>query len=175
MFLLNLLLTLAWLLLTGQFTPANFLFGFSITYLLLWLFQRGLLPQSDGVQPKGYFLKVWQLITFSLFFVKELLLANVRVAIDVLRFRPQMAPALITVPLPNFSDAEVTLLANFITLTPGTLSLDVVAAPEGDQENQGRMLRIHAMHAGRTQRDIQRFCTQLEQQYVRRVQEVMRS
>jgi multicomponent Na+:H+ antiporter subunit E len=128
MLLLNLLLALAWLLLTGQFTPANFGFGFGLTYLLLWFFQRAIGADQQSAQRAAYFRRVGLIMRFGLFFVKELILANVRVARDVLRFRPQMQPAVVTLPLKGFSDAEVTMLANFITLTPGTLSLMAMMA-----------------------------------------------
>jgi len=36
-----------------------------------------------------------------------------------------MVPAVVAVPLDAETDFEITLLANFITLTPGTLSIDV--------------------------------------------------
>jgi multisubunit Na+/H+ antiporter MnhE subunit len=98
------------------------------------------------------------------------------------------------VPLDGYSDAEVTLLANFITLTPGTLSLDVKDGvdidgvnidetdrnrPESDRtDGKGadskRVLYVHAMHAGRTQAAIEQFRDQLRQNLGRRVTEVMR-
>lgn len=184
MLLLNLLLTLAWLFLTGQFTPENFVFGFIVTYLMLWVFQRAVRSDTDG-QRAGYFRKVAQVVEFALFFFKELVMANIRVAIDVLRPRPQMKPAVVTIPLAGYTDNEVTILANFITLTPGTLSLDVVdndgIGSDGeatkDIEKDGhtmRTLRVHAMHAGETQAAIEQYCRQLKEQYAERVLEVMR-
>ena len=112
-----------------------------------------------------------QIFSFGLFFIWELILANVRVAIDVLRPVPRMKPAVVAVPLDDFSDGEVTLLANFITLTPGTLSLDVV----NNAAENARTLYVHAMHAGATQTAIERFRIQLQQQIAQRVQEVMRA
>ena len=47
-------------------------------------------------------------------------------------------PAIIAFPLSVTSDAEITLLANLITLTPGTLSVDV--------SEDRRSLFIHAIH-----------------------------
>ena len=115
--------------------------------------------------------RAFRVLWFGLFFIWELILANVRVAIDVLRPTPRMEPAVVAVPLHDFSDAEVTVLANFITLTPGTLSLDVV----DNADARGRTLYVHAMHAGATQTAIERFRTQIQQQIAQRVQEVMRA
>lgn len=169
MFVLNLLLAMAWLLLTGQFTPINFVFGLGLAYGLLWLFWRAVLSAQPQAEQPVYFRKVGQVISFVIFFVKELLVANIRVAADVLRPRMGIEPAVVAVPLSGFSDEEAALLANFITLTPGTLSLDVVDSPA----DGGRVLYIHAMHAGRTEAAAERFRLQIQQQYARRVQEVM--
>ena len=60
-----------------------------------------------------------------IFYLKELLLASVKVAYDVITPKDHMEPAIIAVPLEVNTDLEITLLANFITLTPGTLSIDI--------------------------------------------------
>ncbi|RYE11216.1 MAG: hypothetical protein EOP22_01690 [Hyphomicrobiales bacterium] len=58
-------------------------------------------------------------------FVRELILSALRVAWLVVQPKPHMRPAIIAYPLTVTSDAQITLLANLITLTPGTLSVDV--------------------------------------------------
>jgi multicomponent Na+:H+ antiporter subunit E len=130
--LLNIGLALVWALLTGEFRPANLLFGFVLGYFTLFFARR-------AVGPSDYFTKVPQAIRFVLFFLWELLVANVRVAVDVLTIRPRMRPRIIAVPLDAHSHLEVTMLANLISLTPGTLSLDVAT--------DRRVLYIHAMYA----------------------------
>ncbi len=78
-------------------------------------------------------------IRFIFFFIKELLVSSVRVAIDVMRPSLEFVPGVIAFPLCAKSDLEITLLANVISLTPGTLSLDV--------SSDRRVLYIHAMYA----------------------------
>ena len=131
MLLLNLLLALAWVALTGQLTPVNFGFGFIVGFLLLWLVRH-----ASG--ELGYFRKVWRIIRFAGFFIWQLLLANLRVAYEIVTPPHTMRPAVVAVPLDVTRPAAVTLLANLITLTPGTLTLDV--APNG------KTLYVHAMH-----------------------------
>ena len=58
-------------------------------------------------------------------FLFELVKSSVNVAAIVLSPRRKLQPAIIAYPLDVKSDAEITLLANMITLTPGTLSMDV--------------------------------------------------
>lgn len=170
MLLLNILLAIAWLLLTGQFTVVNLFFGLGISFALLWLLGQVWNQANDEDSGPTYFQKVVTVLSFAAFFVKELIVANLRVAADVLRFQPKMEPAVVTIPLHDFTDGEATMLANFVTLTPGTLSLDV-SQPNVFGE---RKLTVHAMHAGRTEAAIERFKVELQQQYANRVQEVMR-
>lgn len=57
--------------------------------------------------------------------LKELVLGALRVAWLAMRPRLELRPALVAYPLVVTSDTQITLLANMITLTPGTLSVDV--------------------------------------------------
>ena len=118
-FLWNILLAVNWALLSGQFNLENLVAGFVIGFLLLWTFRQSF-GQTD------YFPKVRNAIAFSLTFMRELLLSNLSVARTVL-FEPRdkINPAFLAIPLEAKTDAEIALLANLITLTPGTLSLDV--------------------------------------------------
>ena len=58
-------------------------------------------------------------------FLRDLLVSNLRVAYDVLTPTHYMRPAVVAVPLRAKTDGAITILANMISLTPGTLSLDV--------------------------------------------------
>ncbi|MEZ4733194.1 MAG: Na+/H+ antiporter subunit E [Caldilineaceae bacterium] len=169
MFLLNLLLALAWLVLTGQFTPVNFLFGLLFSFGLLWLFARFVTAEGHSGQALRYVHKVWQVVELVLFFLKELVQANLRVALTVLRRHPQMAPAIVGVPLDLQTPEAMTLLASLITLTPGTISVDVLPAGAAEQ----RMLYVHVMHAGRTPEQLANLRRTIKNDYERRVREVL--
>jgi multicomponent Na+:H+ antiporter subunit E len=132
MFLLNLLLALAWMALTGQFDPLNFAAGFIFGYLLL----RLLRPPDESL---AYFNRGWRVIRFLIFYLKELLLANLRVAVAVLSPHLNLTPAVVAIPLDARSDLAVVLLSNLITLTPGSLTLDV--------STDCHILYVHTMHA----------------------------
>lgn len=118
MFVLNILLALAWAALTGHFTPLNVIVGFALGSAVLW-------PARRIVGPSNYFVKLPRVIRLVVFFFWELLLANLKVAIHVVSPLSRLTPGIVAVPLDLKSDAEIALLANMITLTPGTLSLDV--------------------------------------------------
>jgi multicomponent Na+:H+ antiporter subunit E len=70
-------------------------------------------------------------------FVRELVLGAVNVAWLVLQPKLVLRPGIVAYPLTVTSDLQITLLANMITLTPGTLSLDV--------SDDRRWLYIHAI------------------------------
>lgn len=153
LFILNVLLALAWVALTGQFTPVNLVAGFGLRYLLLWLVR----PARETA---GYFRKIVQVVSFFFFFLHELLIANLRVAYHVIRPSLTMRPGVVAIPLDLKSDAEITLLANLITLTPGSLSLDV--------STDRRVLYVHAMYID----DVETFRHEIKEGFERRVREV---
>jgi len=154
MFLLNILLALSWMALTGQFSPVNFLEGFVLGYLMLWLVQRTLGRST-------YFSKVRQVLGFVAFFAVELLLANLRVAYSVLVPHKSLRPGVVAVPLDVETDMEITLLVNLITLTPGTLSLDVSA--------DRKVLYVHTLYVD----DVDEFRCKIKQGFERRVRELL--
>lgn len=110
---------LAWLLFTGKPGLDQFVFGFGVGLALLYFTgQRA----GAGVAALG---RVPGLVMLSFFFLKELIVANVRVARAVLGNKYALRPGIIRVPLEGHTERSATVLANLITLTPGTLSLDV--------------------------------------------------
>ena len=152
MLLLNLLLALAWMALTGQFTPLNFAAGFLFAYVILRLLR---LPG----EPKTYFQRAILLAHFAIFYLKELLLANIRVAAIVLSPQLEITPAIVAIPLEVKSEMAISLLANLITLTPGSLTLDI--------SEDCQVLYVHTMHTN----DIDQFRLDIKE-LERRVLEV---
>jgi len=153
MFLLNILLALIWMALTNKFDPTTFLEGFILAYLLLGLLERAI---GGG----SYFRKVRHIAIFALSFLWELLLASLRVLIIVFSPAIKVRPAIVAIPLDVKRDIEIVMLANLISLTPGTLSLDTSA--------DGRTLFVHAMHVD----NVQRFRRQIKEGFERRIIEV---
>lgn len=117
-FVWNLLLAFAWAAVQERLTVENLLFGYVLGFVILYFAQPVL-------GPSVYFSKVRQAFGLLLYFLWELVLANLRVARDVIAPGFHMRPGVIAIPLEAKSDVEITLLANMITLTPGTMSLDV--------------------------------------------------
>jgi multicomponent Na+:H+ antiporter subunit E len=142
---------------TDPFTFANFVVGFAVSSAVLWL------TGSRGeVAFIVYLTRFFRFVGLFFFFLWELLMANLRVAYEVLTPGYQMRAAIIAIPLDANSDLEITVLANLITLTPGTLSLDVSA--------DRKILYIHAMHV----HDVEKFRKEIKVRLERRVMEVFK-
>lgn len=117
---LNLLLTIAWMALIGEFTLESFVEGFIVTFFVV-----GLTNYYAREQRRGYFAQFWTTTRVIVSFLGEVVVASFRVATIVLSPRLNIRPAVVAVPLDIESDEQITIFANMITLTPGTLSLDV--------------------------------------------------
>jgi multicomponent Na+:H+ antiporter subunit E len=155
MFLLNLILALIWRIALGEEGFGHIIMGFVISYFILWWLQP-LLGRSE------YFRRLPMAIMFALFFLRELVKSNMLVARDVVTpGRGYRRPAFVAVPLDVKTDFQITLLANLITLTPGTLSMDV--------SDDRSTLYIHAMFVD----DPQAFRREIKEGFERRVLELM--
>ncbi len=86
----------------------------------------------------SWLLKPFICLRFLIFYLKEVLLSNFRVAHDVLTPTDYFTPAIIAFPLSAESDLEILTLACLISMTPGTLSMDV--------STDRKVLYIHAMY-----------------------------
>lgn len=124
------LLALAWIALTGDLSPGNTVFA------LVLGTGAALLERPLGA---GGFQRIrpLRLPGFLLYFLGQLVLANLRVVRALLTPLGRLRPAIVAVPLSLDREAEIALLANLITLTPGTLSLEL-------SEDQ-RTLFVHAI------------------------------
>lgn len=69
--------------------------------------------------------RIFYAILFFFYILFELVMSTFKVAKVTLSPRLKIRPGVIAVPIPGDTDVEIMLLANLITLTPGTLSLDV--------------------------------------------------
>lgn len=133
LFALNILLAFVWAALSATFTLPALVSGFALGYGALWLAQ----PLYGEGSP--YFVRVWRIIRLTLFFLWELVVSSVRVAWDIVTPTHHSNPAIVEMPLDVESDIEILLVTTLISLTPGTLSLDVTP--------DRKTLIVHAMFA----------------------------
>lgn len=124
------LLAAFWIAITGSVSPGNILLGIIIGAACIAMVRE---RPSVAIRPA----RLGTIAVLFLVFLREIVLSAWRVAKLVLRPRLDISPVILAYPLSVTSDFEIMLLANMITLTPGTLSVDVSA--------DRRALYIHAI------------------------------
>jgi len=132
----TLLLFVMWMILTSHFEIANLLTGISVSFFVALLYSKMFRHQEfEIINP--YWLGVYILVL-----IKNLIISNLEIAKRTLSKDMQLSPAIVEVKTELKSKWKKLLLANSITLTPGTLTLDV----------KGDKLYIHIIEC----RDIQK-------------------
>ena len=130
----NVLLAVAWAGLTADFSLPNLVVGQLLGFVALWVAS----PLFNA--PSRYFLSSVNVLRLVCYFLYELIVGSLHVTWDVLTPRHRAQPRILTVPLDVRSEAGLLVLTNLISLTPGTLSLDLT--------QDGRALRVHTMFGG---------------------------
>lgn len=132
LFALNLLIAVGWAAVGGGFEGTDLLLGYAGGFLALWI-TRPLFG------PSPYFRRVLSALGLLVFFLYELVRSSMAVVWDIVTPEIHSRPRMVKMPLDCQDDTEIMLTANLISLTPGTLTVDVAA----DKSH----LVIHAMFA----------------------------
>lgn len=120
-FILTLAMIAAWLTLSGYFIPMILTFGVISIAIVLWMCARmGIL---DG-ETVPYLTTPLTLSYYAWLFV-EIIKANMQVVKAVLSPDLEVSPTMVKIPLNSDVDIAETMFANSITLTPGTVSVDM--------------------------------------------------
>ena len=155
LFSINMMLAAGFMIAMSSFTLGTLLVGFIVGFCALWVTQP---LYSDS----RYFSRVPSLVRLGLFFIKALFVSNLRVLWDVVTPQHISRPGIIGVPLDASTDFEIMLVANLISLTPGTLSVDL--------SEDRKTLYVHVMFLD----DIDGAREELKYGLERRVLEVLR-
>lgn len=153
--LLNILLAAVWVFLTGELNFQNFVEGFVIGFAIIFV-------TKNVTATSSYVRKIPKIIEFVFYFIYELIVANIKVTVDILTPKHRMTPAIIAVPLTVDKNFEITLLANLITLTPGTLSLDL--------SSDKKILYVHSMYVD----DPEKFRDSIKNGFEKKIMEITR-
>lgn len=117
-FIVNLLVAFIWTMLLDELTMLNFIIGFLIAFGLMHAFRKAIGTES-------YVDRVEKSVKLFIFFIKELIVANIIVIRQVLAPKLNIRPGIFALPLDVKTDVQITVLACMISLTPGTLSMHV--------------------------------------------------
>ena len=154
-FLMNLLLSFIWVALTGSLYYSNFIFGYLLGFGVLWIMNRN---ETD----QRFFYRVPKIISFFFFFLFELIKANIQVAYDVITPKYFFKPGIVRYPVNTTTDFEINILATFISLTPGTLIIDI--------SDDKKAIYIHVMYL----KDEEQFIRTLKTGVERKLLEILR-
>jgi len=150
---LTLVLWVIWLLLNNTTDAGHVVLGLILAILIPWM-TSGFWPEKVRIQAPLTLLK------FLVVVLWDIVIANLSVAKLILGRNDQLKPGFFYVDLDIQSPLGISLLANTISLTPGTVSCDLTA-------DRTRLL-VHALHVEDIPGEIQ----QIKQRYEKPLKEV---
>jgi multicomponent Na+:H+ antiporter subunit E len=125
-------MTVLWVVLWRDASPANVLSGLAAALIVVTVFP------VRRARARDHTLRPVRLLVFLGYFAWQLVVSNVVVAREILTPRDRVRSGIVAVPVPACSDLVITIVANAITLTPGTLTLEVWRDPA--------TLYVHVLH-----------------------------
>jgi len=120
-FILTLAMVAAWLTLSGYFIPFILTFGAISIVIVVWMTRRMGILDGETVP----YLTIPLTLQYFVWLFGEIVKANMQVVKAVLSPDLEVSPTLVKIPLNTDADIAETMFANSITLTPGTVSVDM--------------------------------------------------
>jgi multicomponent K+:H+ antiporter subunit E len=150
---LSVVLLAVWLLLVNSIQPGHIVLG-AIIGLVIPLFTKRFWPHSPHIRRPLILLKFMATVAW------DIVIANLQVAMLILGPRKKMRPRLVWLPLELQSEFAIAILANTISLTPGSVTADVAS--------DRKSLLIHCLHVN----DEAAFIDNVKRRYERRLKEI---
>jgi multicomponent Na+:H+ antiporter subunit E len=152
-----------WMLLFGQFDGYTFALGL-VVGLAAMAYSRPLVERERRERIRqnplratvSTVVRAWAALRLSWLYTYEMIKCNLIMVRDVLRPRPKPTSATFSLEVPDLGPAGTTLLANLITLTPGSLTIDY--------DERAETLYIHTIYpedVEQMRRDYRRFARQI--------------
>lgn len=131
-----------WILFTWSFVPQELITGAAVSFLVALFTARFFIHEDSFHLFKPQYLG--NLVVYIFIFTKELIKANLDVAKRALNPKLPINPGIVKVPTEMQSEYGLAMLANSITLTPGTITMDIV------EERGKNYFYIHWIDVGAT-------------------------
>lgn len=116
--LLNVFIAFVWMFLSNSFTAATFIIGYILGLVMLFMLRR-------FFSTRFYMERVVAVAKLLVLFLKELIVSNIAVLRVILKPKMDIKPAIFELETKLTQDWEITLLSMLITLTPGTVVINV--------------------------------------------------
>jgi multicomponent K+:H+ antiporter subunit E len=151
---LTVLLAVVWTLLQNNISAGMVVFGIILGVIIPAMTARWWPDRPDEM-------RLIPMLKYIVLVIWDIMVANVQVAWIVLaKSNDQMKPNWVIIPLELKSPEAITILAGTITLTPGTVSVDL--------SNEGHSLLVHALDA----EDPDAVRDEIKERYERRLLEI---
>lgn len=125
------LIFLFWFVLSGHTEILLIVLGIASTGLTIYLSHRMKIIDNESFP----YQLVPRLLRYSIYLTKQILLANIDVIKRILSPRNLVQPQLTDIPAAKNSDLSKAIYANSITLTPGTVTVEL----------SGEKIKVHAL------------------------------
>lgn len=147
---LNIFIAVLWMLLKDEDTAhiSTFFTGYLIGVIVLYLMHR-----FFG-QP-FYMKKLWAICKLMLLFLKELISSSIVLFKQICSPKLNVTPGIFTYETKLTGDIEITALALLLTLTPGSVVMEI--------SEEGQLFYIHAMDLEQSKADVIRSMNSFEQ------------
>ena len=155
--LLSLLLLVCWLWLNNTLAPGHVLLGAALCVAIPYVTRR-FWPEPLVVR------RPLRVVEYAAVVLYDVVVANLQVAAIILGPLSRLRPAFVRVPLELRTDFAVTVLASTVTLTPGTVSVEVE-----DDATGRRWLVVHALRC----LDADEMVRTIKERYERRLREIL--
>ena len=131
-----------WVLVSGSATIGNFLLGLIFSAVILYC-MRGMFTFTTP--PSAFVKTLPQKAVYICILIKEIVKANIDVARRILQPKINIRPGIIAYPYRTQHDMSTTMLANTITLTPGTLVIDIHEDKKSTDGDYHGVLYVHCI------------------------------
>ncbi|WP_223701528.1 Na+/H+ antiporter subunit E [Sutcliffiella deserti] len=154
--LINIIIAATWMFLKNEWSFPSFFVGYFWGLVIIFAMRR-------FIPGRFYFERIMAAAKLLFLFLRELLLANVQVIRDILRPKLKIEPGIFAMPTELKSEWEITLLSLLISLTPGTLVMDI--------SDDNKTLYIHAMNIP----DVDQAISEIKNTFEKAILEVTRN
>ena len=154
---LSLLLVVCWLWLNNTLEPGHVLLGAVLGVAIPYVTRR-FWPEPLVVRHP------LRVVEYAAVVLYDIVVANLQVTVIILGPMSRLRPAFVRVPLDLRTDFAVTALASTVTLTPGTVSVEI----EDDGTGRRRLV-VHALRC----LDPDDMVRTIKERYERRLKEIL--
>ncbi len=108
----------------------------------------------------GFLVRVVRSVLFIFYYLKELILSSLYIAYDIITPKNLMKPGIVEVPVDLKNDTAIIAFANLISMTPGSLTMDMSA--------DKKKIYVHAMYL----HDKEEFIRKMKGELERKIAEI---